>query len=134
MTIKHITFLLLFFGITIASFAQDLDYPKKTVNGKEFYIYHVASGEGFFAIGRKFNTTQEEILKYNPEAQYGLKGNQELLIPVHTQNTPTESENIFIHTVQPGETLYAIANMYHVTTQKLIELNPGSDKGIKIVF
>ncbi len=134
MTIKHITLLLFFFGITITSFAQNLDYPKKTVNGKEFYIYHVASGEGFFAIGRKFNTTQEEILKYNPEAQYGLKGNQELLIPVHAQKAPTESENIFIHTVQPGETLYAIANMYHVTTQKLIELNPGSDKGIKIGF
>ena len=134
MTIKHITLLFLFIGITISTFAQNINYPKKTINGKEFYIYHVASGERFFAIGRKFNTTQEEILKYNPDAQYGLKGNQELLIPVNTQKAPSESENIFIHTVQPGETLYAIANMYHVTTQKLIELNPGSDKGIKIGF
>lgn len=134
MTIKHITLLFLFIGITICTFAQNINYPKKTINGKEFYIYHVVSGEGFFAIGRKFNTTQEEILKYNPDAQYGLKGNQELLIPVNAQKAPSESENIFIHTVQPGETLYAIANMYHVTTQKLIELNPGSDKGIKIGF
>lgn len=134
MTIKHITLLFLFIGITISTFAQNINYPKKTINGKEFYIYHVVSGEGFFAIGRKFNTTQEEILKYNPDAQYGLKGNQELLIPVNAQKAPSESENIFIHTVQPGETLYAIANMYHVTTQKLIELNPGSDKGIKIGF
>ena len=134
MTIKHITLLFLFIGITISTFAQNINYPKKTINGKEFYIYHVVSGEGFFAIGRKFNTTQEEILKYNPDAQYGLKGNQELLIPVNAQKAPSESENIFIHTVQPGETLYAIANMYHVTTQKLIELNPSSDKGIKIGF
>lgn len=134
MTIKYITLLLFFIGITISSFAQNLDYPTKKINGKEFYIYHVASGEGFFAIGRKFNTTQEEILKYNPDAQYGLKGNQELLIPVNAQKAPSESESIFVHTVQPGETLYAIANMYHVSTQKLIELNPGSDKGIKIGF
>lgn len=134
MRIRHITLLFLFIGITVSAFAQNLNYPKKTVNGKEFYIYHVASGEGFFAIGRKFNTTQEEILQYNPDTKFGLKGNQELLIPVNGKKAPAESENIFIHTVQPGETLYAIANMYHVTTQKLAELNPGSENGIRIGF
>ena len=39
--------------------------------------------------------------------------------------------NYFLHTVSRGQSLYSIANMYHVAVDDIVRLNPGSDKQIR---
>lgn len=41
------------------------------------------------------------------------------------------SDNTFIHIIERGETVYAIATMYGVSVDDIYRLNPGSEKGIK---
>ena len=44
-----------------------------------------------------------------------------------------QSENgYFLHTVTKGQSLYSIANTYHVSISDIVRLNPGSDKQIRI--
>lgn len=42
-----------------------------------------------------------------------------------------QDSKIFQHTIEQGETVYAIATMYGVTTEAIYKLNPGSKEGIK---
>ncbi len=43
----------------------------------------------------------------------------------------TPSSGYFLHTVTKGQSLYSIAAMYHVATDDIIRLNPGSEEKIK---
>lgn len=45
--------------------------------------------------------------------------------------TSSQTENYFYHTVDRGETVYAISVMYDVTTEAIYNLNPGSREVIK---
>lgn len=121
--------------------AEVPNQPKKTINGKEFYVYKVARSEGLYAISHKFDISQEEIVRYNPSAKKGLKLNQILLIPVATNDntaTPgsdtsfsTEEVSTFRHTIKRGESLYSISKMYGVSINAILNANPGTTQHIK---
>ena len=40
-----------------------------------------------------------------------------------------QDNNVFYHTIERGQTVYAIATMYGVTTDDIYRLNPGSKDG-----
>ena len=42
-----------------------------------------------------------------------------------------QESKTFQHTIEQGETVYAIATMYGVSTEAIYKLNPGSKEGIK---
>ncbi len=135
MSIKSFITALLLCSATIAATAQTENLPRKTVDGKEFYVYKVAKSEGFYTLTQRFDVTQEEIIRYNPAAKNGLKHNQILLIPVTneqgntSQDEPVEKSS-FKHTIKRGESLYSISKMYNVTIAEILELNPGTTKRI----
>ena len=115
--------------------AQTENLQTKVIDGKEFYIYKVKPSEGFYSISHKFGISQEEIIRYNPAAKSGLKRGQLLMIPtnktVSGQNSGSEIESTFEHTIVRGESLYSISKTYKVPIQSIIDLNPGSERGIK---
>lgn len=118
--------------LVFAAVARTTDLPRKNMNGKEYYVYKVIKGEGFYNIMQKFDISKEDIIKYNPSAKQGLKAGQVLFIPVENDTTP-EAENqaeSFEHTIKRGESLYSIAKMYGVTIDEICRLNPGSRKRI----
>ncbi|MEG1186948.1 MAG: LysM peptidoglycan-binding domain-containing protein [Bacteroidales bacterium] len=121
---------LLFAAPILAQTGKNYEITK--VDGKEFYVYSVSQAEGFYSLTRQFNVTQAEIEKYNPETKAGLKKGQRLLIPVMPNTTPGNevAEDYFTHTIMTGETLDALASMYHVTTSDIIALNPGLSKNL----
>ena len=41
-----------------------------------------------------------------------------------------ENQTYIIHTIQKGQSLYSISNMYGTTVDAIIKLNPGSDQVI----
>ncbi len=127
--------LILSFTAIFTSLAQPEGLQTKVIDGKEFYIYKVKPSEGFYSISHKFGISQEEIIRYNPAAKNGLKRGQLLMIPTHKtangQDSDSEVESTFEHTIVRGESLYSISKTYKVSIQSIIDLNPGSERGIK---
>ncbi len=123
-------FFLLFLLFSLEIYSQTDNLPKTTVNGVEFYIYEVTPKEGFYSLERRFNISQAEIEKYNPETKSGLKSGQRILIPVKpsTSASSTNSDSYFIHTVIKGESLTNIAHMYKVDKKDIIALNSEIDE------
>lgn len=122
----------------IALLAQINTLPKRTIGGSEFYYYKVKAKETIFGISKKFNITQEEMIKYNPSLVDGLKKDYILLFPVSA--FPQDESSIkekavtaeyFTHVVERGETLYGLSKTYNVTQDAIIALNPSANKGLK---
>ncbi|MCW1736180.1 PBP1 and LysM peptidoglycan-binding domain-containing protein [Anaerorudis cellulosivorans] len=138
---------IIFFFVFCAVHAQELPYEKITMNGKMFYIYHVKAGEGLYFISRTFSVNADEILKFNPTIENGLKSGQVLYIPINDASqtsafqippsnqspvtTPNKS-NTFKHIVLPGETVYSLAQMYHTTVEEIYRYNPTAREMIKV--
>jgi LysM repeat protein len=82
--------------------------------------YIVQPGDTLYKIARKFNTTVEAILAANniPNPNLIYPG-QLLEIP----EEPVPPEKGFYYIVQPGDTLYRIAQRYNVSLTELIRVN-----------
>lgn len=83
-------------------------------------IYIAQPGDTLYKIAQKFNTTVESILAANKIANPTLIYPGQLLeIPQGT----TPSEKGFYYIVQPGDTLYRIAQRYNIPLTELIRVN-----------
>ncbi len=91
----------------------------------------VVSGETLYSIGKYYQVTESEILKYNPEAK-NLKAGTKLYLPKKSANSKSvefisadkSQEKYMKHTVEPGETIYGITKKYNISEEELKELNP----------
>ncbi len=132
-------FIILCFCPTIV-FAEEKLYPKITEGNQEFYLYEVQKSEGLWAISKKFDVSQSEIHRYNPEIAQGLKFGTTLKIPVRKQvfapkevekietitvkNTLySDSSNFIYHEVKRKETLYSISKKYKIDINTILEYN-----------
>ena len=122
----------------------------------KFIEHKVEKKQTLFAISRKYDVNQEDIKKYNPDVEKGLKEGMILKIPQVTvtnqtqkvidkqtttpvkpnnqakKNTGKPSKDQFVvHVVKAKETLYSISNLYKVDIADIIKLNPDCDKQIK---
>ena len=79
--------------------------------------YKVVPGDSLYKIAHDFNTTIENILKFNniPNTNM-IYVDQIIVIPL----SPPEA---IIYTVKPGDTLYNIALKYGTSTTNLIKYN-----------
>jgi len=120
----------------------------------EFIKHTVEKKQTLFAISHKYNITQADIEKYNPEVKNGLKDGMILNIPVQLkteestvvkvvipQNSKPAAVSIpatgpgksfIIHKVQPKETLFSICKQYSVDSKEVVKLNPGADIKISV--
>src|SRR6478735_8187836 len=108
--------------------------PPKTVTQQpkavtqEPKTHLVIAKETLFAIENKYNVTDEDLKKANPDlVKYGLQIGMVLNIPSKTApKTPVTTKNITVyHTVLPKETKYSIAKKYDITIEELERKNPG---------
>lgn len=135
-----ILFILFLSSNSIVS-AQSTQYSKTKISGDNFIIYNVSPGEGIFGIARKFEVTQEELIKLNPVISEGLKVGQEILIPVNKKakinlgNNYSKTENLSseftYHKVEKKQTLFAISRKYKVNEEDIESLNPTIANGLK---
>ena len=136
MTKKFLSLMLLsLFIFTIQLGGQTTNYPTKTVQGIDYYIYTVQTSEGLLAIGRKFEISADEIVKVNPDVKSGLKPGQKLLIPIQ-KKAANEPENVVLtefikHTVEKKQTLFAISHKYKISQEDIEKYNPEVKNGLK---
>ncbi len=129
-------FIILCFCPTIV-FAEEKLYPKITEGNQEFYLYEVQKSEGLWAISKKFDVSQSEIHRYNPEIAQGLKFGTTLKIPVRKQVFAPQKEqrqntDYKIHIVERSQTLYAISKLYNVSVEDILTLNPSITTTLKV--
>lgn len=113
--------------------------PVTTRDGKQFYEYVVPKLETIYAITHKFGISREELFRYNPSLSKGLKAGAIVYLPVESvrkdrvvpQPVVVVTDKDYTHLVKKGETLYGLSRRYDTTVEKLLELNPWAEKGLK---
>ena len=113
-------------------------------------IYHVvATKETKFGISKLYNISVQDLEKYNPDVVNGLQIGQKLLIkssstvvdepkvvnPVKTDpiKVVEPSKTTYAnYEVKPQETLFSLSQMFNLTKEELIALNPTLNDGVRI--
>lgn len=103
-------------------------------SSSEEYIFHtVQRKQTLYFLTHKYNVSQEELIRLNPELTNGLKTGQVIKVPKPGTVKVSDNGEFRFHTVQPGETLFSLAQRYgtEIASIKLNnpELNTG---GLKI--
>ena len=60
---KHFTIIItsILLALSIHINAQELNYPKVTIEGKTYYEYTVVAGDGLYSISRRFGISPKEL-------------------------------------------------------------------------
>ena len=104
----------------------------------------VEGGETLFRIAQKYGISVDDVKAWNGLTSNGLSVGQKLLVAkpgnaADTRPQPNEKTladqdyETVVHTIEEGETLYAIAAKYETTVTQIRKDNPSlSDKGLQI--
>ena len=86
-------------------------------------IHTIAAGETLWSISRLYEVTMDDLLRWNelpePDA-ISIGQNIQVKAPIEEASV---GKNIINHTVQPGETVYAISRQYGMTVDEVVDLN-----------
>ena len=98
-----------------------------------FTSHRVRKKETLYGISKRFNITEEDIKKYNPELYSSqLKKKMTLKIPkyrrVRTEENTVNEEDFETYTVAPKETRWSVAHKYGITIDSMLVLNPELSK------
>lgn len=126
--------LLLFFFLLCIGFNTQIQAQQNS-----YIQYTVKPGETLSAIAAKYHTSVGDIMRLNGMNQQSiLKAGATIKIPkTSASNKPTTVEPTIVagsltHTVQKGETLYAISKQYNVPVLTLMDLNHLATADIKV--
>lgn len=94
----------------------------------EYFTHTVGKGQTLYSISRMYNTTVKELIEENPECAIKLSVGQKLKIKQKnniSEQTADNTNGARYHTIQPGETLYRLGQLYQITPQEICAANPG---------
>jgi LysM repeat protein len=119
------------------------NYSEQTING----THKVIKGETIYAICKKYNLSQEQIISLNPTLKDGLKEGQLLKVKdteiKKTENIISTSKNTTIsntsanntrpeiYQVKEEDDLVSILKMSGMTEKEFYDLNPEAKQGIR---
>jgi LysM repeat protein len=100
--------------------------PTATVEAApESWVYTVAAGDSLIKIAQKFQSTTDAILDLNPGLDPDvLVVGEQIKIP---GEAPAQYGGYVSYTIQPGDTLSAIAQRFDVSAQTLLSINGLTD-------
>jgi LysM repeat protein len=120
--------LLLLWTTALSGQAQDsliADTPSPS-DSVIFLSHTVVKGETVYGICRQYGISQEELVKFNPILQDGLKIGQVLIVPVYPaldEEPPADDQPVILHRVEAGQTIYSICKKYDISEEELIGAN-----------
>lgn len=122
----------------ISAYAAPANLPKVGILGKNYYVYQAKKGDSLFGISREYNWDYTTLQNLNPNVTSPIEKGTKVYYPAEEEqigeqinDTSADETAPLEHKVKRGDTLYALSRIYNVPVEKLIELNPGSDKGIR---
>lgn len=104
---------------------------------EDYIVYTVKKGDTLYSIAQAYNIPVNEIITFNQLPSTTLSINQQLLIPLSTDNdtTPPTTDTPLdtnIYTVEKGDSLWKIANKFGVTVDSIIKANNLTSNTIQI--
>src|SRR6186713_81223 len=105
----------------------------ETINGKIFVLHQVGEKETLYGISKRYGTTVDIILQYNPTADGGLEIGQILKVPYtpRPKSQPVTGGG-FIHVVAAKETMFSITKAYNISVDELKQWNNLSSNELSI--
>lgn len=98
---------------------------------KKNYDYHTVTGkETLYSISIKYNVSQSELIRVNPQIEDGLiYPGQKLKLPhgattAGAELSSTADNKYYLHTVQPKETIWRICYKLGISKDELYKHNP----------
>ena len=113
----------------IADYAN-VPYNPPIDNNQDENVYIVKAGDTLYSISKKLNTTVDELKNANGLTNNTLAIGQILLIPGFYDNEPEINYKQYV--VQPGDTLYKIAQNNNITVDELKNINNLTNNTISI--
>jgi LysM repeat protein len=105
----------------------------ETINGKVFVIHKVGEKETLYGISKRYGSTVDAVLQYNPTASSGLEIGQILKVPYVVKTvTKAQTGGGITHVVAEKETLFSIAKAYGVTVDELKQWNSLSGNALSL--
>ena len=93
-------------------------------NPLECIVYTVKKGDTLYSIAKKYNTSVDEIKRYNNLQSNILNINDRIVIPCNVENNYKDKDNNYVtYTVVKGDSLYKIAKEFGTTVESIKELN-----------
>ncbi|MFL5753454.1 MAG: LysM peptidoglycan-binding domain-containing protein [Bacteroidia bacterium] len=104
-----------------------------------YVIHKVGKSETVYGICKRYSITEARFAELNPDIKQGLKEGQIVKVglkdagPVQIATTSIEPYDSAYkyHTVEQGESIYAITKKYTITAEELQKWNPSITSGIK---
>jgi len=120
--------------LSLKTVAQSDSLVIHQINGKDYYIHIIESGNTLYSLSKTYDTPIDVIKKENPSTLDGLSIGEKIFIPLK-KNEVVEGSingNYILHTVEKGRTLYSLAKEYNLEQKDIVALNPEIvDNGIK---
>ncbi|MGF7138490.1 PBP1 and LysM peptidoglycan-binding domain-containing protein [Roseimarinus sediminis] len=112
--------------IKIPKFRLLVDESQAAVDGGDFFMHRVETGDTFYSYKRRFNVDREQLIEMNPELNDGLLAGLIIKIPSvqRVEVVPVNRQDFISHHVLSGETLYSISKKYNVEIIDIRSLNP----------
>jgi LysM repeat protein len=111
-------------GTEIKIPVKDGSSPQISNTSNDFIYHKVEKKQTLYFLSNKYNISEAELLKYNPELVHGTKTGQVLKIPRPGTVVPDENSGYRLHTVQPGETVFSLSQKYGIEINDLRIENP----------
>jgi LysM repeat protein/ABC-type branched-subunit amino acid transport system substrate-binding protein len=96
----------------------------------EYSVHPVVSGETLYSLEQRYGVSHEEMMKFNPALQNGLKTGMKLKIPIKKEAVaevsvaPVDEKNFSKYKVERGETLFSLASRFGVEVDDIKKANP----------
>lgn len=99
------------------------------VGDNVFILHKVEAKETLYSLSRRYQTAINDIIRYNPEAESGLKVGTVLKIPHKNKKQPSASVS---HVVEASQTLFSISRIYDVSVENIRKWNnlPSNDLNV----
>lgn len=122
---KFVVFFIIGFlstNLAVATAASDDSVRLEYKNGQAFVIHEVEDGETLYAISKRYGSSMNSIAQATPEVKKGLHNGMMLRIPYNPNTKPVVTAETN-HTVEKGETLYSISQIYKISVIEIMEWN-----------
>ena len=107
----------------------------KEQNGKTFIMHRVDKGETLFSIGPRYDVSVDQLKSTNPQTADELVVGEVILVPYDPQadDEATQSSRAWrYHTVEQGQTLFAISQQYNASVDQIRNWNNLKSNNIEV--
>ncbi len=110
-------------GLTVSA-PQAQTRQQLPLDQNHTFRHTIARGETLYGIARMYNTSVNEIIRYNPGLTESIAEGQVVVVPQQRSLSSTR-ENYRYHTILPKETLYSVSRTYSLKPEELVAANSG---------